>query len=73
MGVWPKALLPRRGALKLMGASAGAAGVTTMIAAPAVAAPPNHLDPPPDSAAGVPQPRPELRLRPGSDAGPGGQ
>ncbi|HEU5110149.1 MAG TPA: glycoside hydrolase domain-containing protein, partial [Micromonosporaceae bacterium] len=64
MGVWPRALLPRRGALKLMGASAGAAGVTTVLAAPAVAAPPDQIKPPPDSAAGVPQPRPELeRLR----------
>jgi peptidoglycan hydrolase-like protein with peptidoglycan-binding domain len=60
MGVWPKTLLARRGALKLMGASAGAAGMTTVIAAPALAAPPDQLEPPPDSAAGVPQPKPEL-------------
>jgi peptidoglycan hydrolase-like protein with peptidoglycan-binding domain len=51
--------LPRRNMLKLIGATAGAAGVTTVVGTPALAEK-QPFPAPPDSAAGTPPTRPEV-------------
>ncbi|TCO62899.1 putative peptidoglycan binding protein [Actinocrispum wychmicini] len=59
MTTLPDENLPRRKVLKFLGATAGAAGISTVIGTPA-AADVNLLAAPPDSAAGVPPTKPEL-------------